>query len=231
MGCDFGMKKVVFSFNLLLIVLVQVADGWYLMNGGLWRKGVTSFGFVLLGILNLAYLIAVRKKPLRFPVLLTVGLAVAMFGDIVVNVRFIEGALIFAVGHIFYFIAYCSHRRLRKTDVLLSLGIFAASAMILTFVPAFDFGGALLYGVCLGYALIISFMVGKASGNALREPDITNVLLMAGSILFFFSDLMLVLYYFADAPRIVDILCVVTYYPAQCILGHALFRYSGKTAE
>ena len=92
------MKKFVFYLNLLLIVLVQVADVWYLTNGGLWRKGVTSFGFVLIGILNLAYLIAVRKKPLRFPVLLTIGLAVAMLGDIVVNVRFIEGALIFAVG-------------------------------------------------------------------------------------------------------------------------------------
>ena len=223
MRCSFTVKKFVFYLNLLLIVLVQVADVWYLTNGGLWRKGVTSFGFVLIGILNLAYLIAVRKKPLRFPVLLTIGLAVAMLGDIVVNVRFIEGALIFAVGHIFYFIAYSCHWKLRKTDVILSLCIFAASALILTCIPAFDFGGALMLGICLGYALIISFMVGKASGNALAEKSVTNVLLMIGSILFFFSDLMLVLYYFADAPRIVDILCVTTYYPAQCLIGHALY--------
>ena len=221
-----NMKKSVFLLNLLLIAAVQAADVWYLTNGGLWRKGVTSFGFVLIGILNVAYLLLSRRKSLRFPVLLTVGLAVAMIGDIVVNLRFIEGALIFAVGHIFHFIAYCCHRSLRKADVILSLGIFAASALILTCVPAFDFGGGLLLGICLGYALIISFMVGKASGNAVRERNTGNVLRMIGSILFFFSDLMLVLYYFADAPRIVDILCVVTYYPAQCLIGHSLYWYN-----
>ncbi len=225
------MKKIVFVLNLLMIAAVQLADIWYLTNGGLWRKGVTSFGFILIGILNVAYLLASRRKSLRFPVLLTVGLAVAMLGDIVVNVRFIEGALIFAVGHIFYFIAYCSHMKLRKPDVILSLCIFAVSALILTCVPAFDFGGPLLLGICLGYALIISFMVGKAASDAIRERSVTNVLLMIGSFLFFFSDLMLVLYYFADAPRIVDILCVVTYYPAQCLIGHSLYWYNRKNAE
>ena len=84
-------NKGIFALNLVLTVLVQASMIWYLDCGGLWRKGLTSFGFVLLGVLNLAYLIAVRKKPLRFPVILMVGLVFAMLGDIVLNVNFIGG--------------------------------------------------------------------------------------------------------------------------------------------
>lgn len=222
------MKKIVFFLNLLLIALVQISDIWYLTNGGLWRKGLTSFGFVLLGILNLAYLIAVRRKPLRFPVILTVGLVFAMLADIVLNVNFIGGALLFAVGHVFYFVSYGMLERFCRRDILLSGVIFTAAALILTFAPMFDFGDAFMNGLCIGYALVISFMVGKAVSNVIRKPNTSNILLAAGSVLFFFSDLMLALYVFGDAPKITDILCVVTYYPAQCILAHAMFWYRGK---
>ena len=222
-------NKFVFVLNLILAVLVQVLMIWYLDCGGLWRKGLTSFGFVLLGALNLAYLIATRKKSLRFPGILTVGLIIAMFGDIVLNVNFIGGALLFAVGHIFYVISYGQLRRFGKLDLLLSGIIFAASALFLLLAPIFDFGDPMLKGICVGYAFVISCMVGKAFANAAREHTATNVLLAVGSLLFFFSDLMLVLYAFGDAPHIIDTICVVAYYPAQCLLAHALFWYKGKS--
>lgn len=221
-------NKGIFTLNLVLAVLVQASMIWYLDCGGLWRKGLTSFGFVLLGVLNLAYLIAVRKKPLRFPVILVVGLVFAMLGDIVLNVNFIGGALLFAVGHIFYAVSYAQLQRIGKLDLLVSGVIFAAAGLFLLLAPIFEFGDPVMKGICVGYALVISCMVGKAFGNAAREHTVTNVLLAVGSFWFFFSDLMLVLYVFADAPRIVDTLCVATYYPAQCILAHALFWYKGK---
>ena len=221
-------NKGIFLLNLVLAVLVQVSMIWYLDCGGLWRKGLTSFGFVLLGVLNLAYLIAVRKKPLRFPGILVVGLVFAMLGDIVLNVNFIGGALLFAIGHIFYAVSYAQLQRIRKLDLLLSGIIFAATALFLLLAPIFDFGDPVMKGICVGYAFIISLMVGKAFGNAVREHTVTNLLLAAGSFLFFFSDLMLVLYVFADAPHIIDTLCVATYYPAQCILALAMFWYKGK---
>ncbi len=221
-------NKGIFALNLVLTVLVQASMVWYLDCGGLWRKGLTSFGFVLLGVLNLAYLIAVRRKPLRFPVILVVGLIFAMLGDIVLNVNFIGGALLFAVGHIFYAISYAQLQRIGKLDLLLSGIIFAAAALFLLLAPIFDFGGTLMTVICVGYAFVISCMVGKAFGNAVREHTVTNILLAAGSFLFFFSDLMLVLYVFGDAPHIVDTLCVATYYPAQCILAHTMFWYNGR---
>ena len=221
-------NKGIFALNLVLAVLVQVAMVWYLDCGGLWRKGLTSFGFVLLGVLNLAYLIAGRKRSLRFPWILVVGLVFAMLGDIVLNVNFIGSALLFAVGHIFYVISYAQLQRIGNLDLLLSGMIFAAASLFLLFAPIFDFGDPVMKGICIGYALVISCMVGKAFGNAAREHTVTNILLAAGSFLFFFSDLMLVLYVFADAPHIVDTLCVATYYPAQCVLAHAMFWYNGK---
>jgi len=223
-------NKGIFVLNLLLAGLVQASMIWYLDCGGLWRKGLTSFGFVLLGALNLAYLIAVRKKPLCFPVILGIGLVFAMLGDIVLNVNFIGGALLFAVGHIFYAVSYAQLRRIGKLDLVLSGVIFAAAGSFLLFAPIFDFGDPVMKGICVGYALIISCMVGKALANAVRESTVTNLLLAAGSFLFFFSDLMLVLYVFADAPHIIDTLCVATYYPAQCILAHAMFWYRGKSS-
>ena len=55
-------NKGIFALNLLLAVLVQASMIWYLDCGGLWRKGVTSFGFVLLGI---ALIIIGVCRPLR----------------------------------------------------------------------------------------------------------------------------------------------------------------------
>ena len=73
--------------------------------------------------------------------------------------------------------------------------------------------------VCLVYALIISLMVGKAVGNCIRTPSLLTVVILAGSILFFFSDLMLVFDWFADGGRISGLLCMGTYYPAECLLA------------
>lgn len=216
------MKKPFFIFNLVLISAVLVSTVWYLDCGGLWRKGLTSFGFVVIGLVNLVYLIRQRKKPLRFPVILVVGLVFAMIADIVLNVNFIGGAALFAVGHIFYTISYATRKPVGKLDVILSLVIFAAAGSFLMFAPVFDFGGGLMKGICIGYALVISCMFGKALSNAVRERNTVNVLLAFGSTLFVFSDIMLVLYVFADAPKIVDTLCVATYYPAQCLLAHSI---------
>ena len=83
-------------------------------------------------------------------------------------------------------------------------------------------------GVCLLYALIISCMLGKASANYYRAQSLVTGLLQLGSILFFFSDFMLCLNIFADAPHITNILCLYTYFPGQCILAHSLFHYGNS---
>ena len=75
--------------------------------------------------------------------------------------------------------------------------------------------------LCSSSALVISLMVGKAVGNHLRLKQRRTLVLAVGSVLFFLSDFMLLLDIFADAPRIAIWLCLLFYYPAQCLLAAA----------
>ena len=114
----------------------------------------------------------------------------------------------------------------KARDLILSILIFAVSAMIITLVPIFDFGSALMEGICMLYALVISFMVGKACSNLLRKRNAVTAIAVVGSVLFYFSDLMLVFNVFADASKITDTLCLFSYFPAQCLLAHSIFQFS-----
>lgn len=220
------MKKTFTILNAVLIAATLISSICYYQFGGIERKGLTAFGFVLVGAVNLIYAIKSKVGNLRFPLLMAMGLLFSMIGDVVLNLSFIPGALIFAVGHIFYFAAYCNLMEFKARDLIPSILIFAVSAMIITLVPIFDFGSALMEGICILYALVISFMVGKACSNLLRKRNAVTAIAVVGSILFYFSDLMLVFNVFADAPKITDTLCLFSYFPAQCLLAHSIFQFS-----
>jgi len=51
------------------------------------------------------------------------------------------------------------------------------------------------------------------------------IIMAAGSVLFYFSDLMLAFDMFGGAPPIAGTLCLATYYPGQCVLGYSVYRY------
>ena len=76
----------------------------------------------------------------------------------------------------------------------------------------------------LGYAVIISAMLGKAISNLIRHPSPARWLLAIGSVMFWFSDLMLAVDMFGQASRLTWILCSYNYWPAQNILAHALYH-------
>lgn len=214
--------------NVMLIIATVISMIRYDVIGGLELKGQTSLGFVLLGAVNLVYGLSARVKNRKFPMIMAAGLLLCMIGDIVLNLEFIPGTIIFGVGHLFYIAAYYCRSGFRKRDALLSAVIFAVSAALILFVPAFDFGSELMQKVCLAYALVISCMVGKAVSILVDERSSENVLTVIGSALFYFSDLMLVLYKFADAPKLADTLCLYTYFPAQCLLAYGVFLWIKK---
>ncbi len=225
------MKKVFNLINLALIFLVLLGDSFYIAvsvgalkldGGSLWLKGLTSAMFVALGAVNLAYAILKRKGNLRFCIVMLLGLVFGMAGDIVLNVHFIGGAVLFAIAHVFYFASYCTLLKFRWQDLLYGAAIFVPSVLLITLAPFFDFGGVLMEIVCVIYAIIISCMVGKSISNLVKARTLLNVVLVVGSCLFFFSDLMLLLNVFASLPKVVDVLCLVTYYPAQCLLAYSI---------
>lgn len=225
------MKKNFLILNIINILLILIGDACYIAFGGLWLKGLTSGLFVVLGAINLIYLILNKNKNLKFPITMLIGLVFAMLGDIVLNIEFIIGAILFAIGHVFYFISYCYLQKFKLTDLIYGAAIFIPSVLLITLAPIFDFGGILMEIVCIVYALIISCMVGKAIANLVKEKSLLNIILVIGSCLFFFSDLMLLLNVFGNLPKIVDILCLITYYPAQCFLGYSLFSFSNKNVN
>lgn len=212
-------KKLIIGINIALIIAVVIGDIIYMDYGRLWLKGTTSLGFVLIGAINLLFLALAKETDLKYRIMLTVGLFFSMLGDIVLNIHFISGALIFAVGHVFYFIAHSCLIKLKASDFIPSGIIFIVSAMVVTLVPIFDFGSPIMEGVCVFYALVISLMVGKSVSNFIREKRTLTLMLMIGSILFYFSDFMLLFNTFSDVSPVFGRLCLSTYYPAQCVLG------------
>lgn len=224
-------KTIFMCLNIMLILSIVLGDISYITFDTLLAKSLTSGLFVLLGGVNLLYLISNKNNNLKFPIIMLVGLAFAMCGDIVLEVEFIVGAALFAIGHIFYFVAYCFLQKFKWVDLLYGAAIFIPSVIFITAIPIFDFGGALMEIVCVVYAIIISCMVGKAISNLVEKRTIQNILVVIGSILFFFSDLMLLLNIFASLPKVVGVLCLATYYPAEFLLAYSIFIHKNKEQE
>ncbi len=222
------MKNKFLILNIILSLLIIVGDVCYIEIGQLWIKGVTSAGFVLLGAVNLTYLILLKSDKIKFAIIMLIGLVFAMLGDIVLNIHFISGAILFAIGHVFYFLAYCNLFAFKWIDLIYGAIIFIPSVLFITLAPIFDFGGVLMEIVCVVYAIIISCMVGKSISNVVKERNPLTIILLVGSIMFFFSDLMLLLNVFGDLGKITDILCLATYYPAQILLAFSLLNYWNK---
>ena len=220
------MKKAFTILNAVMIAATMTVCVCYYQFGGLELKGLTSFGFVLVSIVNLVYAVKSKVSSLKFPIALTVGLILCMAADIALELNFMAGAIIFAAGHIFYFVAYCCRAKFKAKDAVPIAVFFAFSAMIITLVPILDFGSLLMEIIGLVYAFIISSMTGKSISNFIRERGTVNALLMIGSTMFYFSDLMLLFYIFGGAPDITNALCLFNYYPAQCVLAYSIFAFA-----
>ncbi|MDE6294380.1 MAG: lysoplasmalogenase, partial [Clostridiales bacterium] len=105
-------------------------------------------------------------------------------------------------------------------------GAFIAflSVLFIVVAPIFDFSGDIaMEVVCVVYALVISLMVGKAICNFAVDRSWLTFIIMLGSLLFFFSDLMLLLNVFSSVEKYVGALCLSTYYPAECLLAFSVF--------
>ena len=223
------MKKNIFIVNMALLLVLLALDVAYIVVGTLALKACASAVFVIIGIVNLIYAI-LNKADLKFPIIMMIGLVFAMLGDIILNIHFIAGAALFGVGHVFFLIAYNFLNKFSWKDIVCSLVIFIPSMLFIVLAPIFDFNGIVMEIVAVVYAFIISFMVGKAISNLIQKRSLINIIITIGSVLFFLSDLMLLLGSFASLP-VVGIICLVLYYPAEFLLAFSLFVYGEKKIE
>lgn len=222
------MKKTFKALNIVLFAVSIALCVYYDLEGGLTLKGITASAFVVLGFVNLAYSVLSGCKNKKYPVWMALGLLVCMVGDVVLNIEFIPGAVIFALGHMLYCVAFSILKKPSKGDLIPIAVVFTVSLMIIKLVPILDFGSSMMEWICIGYALVISCMVGKGISNFAREKNTVTLLLLIGGLLFWFSDLMLVLCRFGDAPKITDTLCLYSYFPAQTLFAHSVYHYVNK---
>lgn len=202
----------------------------YILNGQLLIKGAASLCFAIMACVNMIYALRCGGSDRQFAVFVAVGHVISMGADVVLNLTFIPGAAMFAAAHVCYIIGYCFHMRFGMRDVLCTLP-FIAFAIIFIKLPIFDFGGMSMEILCIIYGVIISLMVGKAFSNLTRERCMTNSVLVCGSILFYFSDMMLVADVFSGGSDIADTLCVSTYYAGQCLIACSIFLATERAKE
>lgn len=217
------MKKLVIWLNVLLIVTLCIANYFYLSPVRGVSKAFCSGIFAALGGVNALYVL-IRGGKRLFAVVMALGLLLAMGGDLRIGPSFVQGAALFAAGHICFWLGYQLLTKPRYQDLLWTLLVLIPSAAYLVFSHRLVFSPGWMRWICLGYAVIISLMTGKALSGFCYQPGWLTGILALGSVLFFFSDLMLLLNMFGGFGRLYGILCMSTYYPAQLLLAHSIFH-------
>ncbi len=221
-------QKITLSINIIFAFLIALSDALYITikHPVYVLKTLTSSLFLLLGIINLFLIFkSFKNKSLKiFSILLVFGLLFSFLGDILLIDYFIIGAIFFAIGHIFFFLSYCFLTKYSLKDIVVTLFILIISLSIILFVPYFSFGS--YFPIVIAYACIISLMLAKSLSNLFFNTKFSNKLMLyifIGSLLFYLSDLMLVLNMFTNITYNFGTLCLAFYYPAQFLLASSIY--------
>ena len=220
------------AVNGLVIATIFVLNYFYQSDGfDFTLKCICSGLFALLGLVNLGYALKTKQGNTKFYVGMSAGLVLAFLGDYLIGYDFIIGAATFALGHVCFVVSYCFMQKMQKLDYIISGVLFLGCLLFLLFCPLLTFEVPIFRIVCIVYALIISTMLGKAIGNFIREKNTVNGTIALASVLFFFSDLMLVFDWFIGLWSWTDHACMVTYYPALCLLAFAMYLKNNKNEQ
>lgn len=213
-------KKGIITINIIFAILIIIADIIYISKvipNKYIMKTITSALFVLCGGYNFLIVCLSNKDMRKKSAIMLIGLIFAFLGDVLLIEHFVIGAGLFAVGHIFFLVYFITLSKITLWDIVIAGVIFLSALLFILLYPNFNFNGML--PLVIVYALVISCMLGKAIGNYVLNKTNANLIMAVGAFLFFFSDLMLLFDVFSFVGRIFDILCLVTYYPAEFLLG------------
>ena len=221
------ISKVYLGINILSIIIILYHSVIYQTHGyTALLKVSTSAMFVMLGLINLSYAFISKQKNIKFYMFMSLGLAFACLGDYLILSNFVFGAGSFALGHVLFVIAYCFVSKIKKLDLLFSICLYIGCLIFLLGCPLLNFDDNVFKIVCIIYALIISLMVGKALGNYINNKNYATLTIVLSSVVFFFSDLMLVLGWFVKDIEWADNVCLGTYFPALTFLAFSMLLMS-----
>ena len=217
--------------NCILFACAMICLRSYDIFGGLWLKGFTSFWFVFLGFINLIYAKKKKCKDLKFIILILLGLILGMCADVLLGSIFILGILSFALGHVMYLLAFYTLEKFEWKHLFVILPISFLSIYIVIGTPYIQINDPMLKKLLFGYALIIAFMLSKAITNVWKDKSMYRWIILLGSIMFYFSDIVLGIDMFGESSRLTWILCSYVYWPAQNILAYSLYHYVNQKVE
>ncbi len=210
-------------WNGILVGIVCILNYFYQKAGFYYPlKCACSVSFALQGLCNARWALRSEGGNKRFYIYMTLGVAFAMLGDVGITKNFVIGAALFAVGHVFFVVAYSIRQRWHTADLALGGCIFVVSAALLLLLPVLAFEVPAFRAVCVAYAVLIAAMTGKAITNFTRTPTKANGTIALGSVLFYFSDSLLVLDWFSPHFPLAGHACMALYYPALCILAFSI---------
>ena len=178
-------------------------------------KGAASVMFVLTALLR------PRPEP-RYFWLVLMGLIAGLVGDVLLELHgagtFLAGLVAFLIGHLFYAQAFFRitppRGWLSPWQLPLGLVVLAVAAQIL---PR---AGGMLLPVILYLAVITAMVCGAVAAwqGAGRTPGF-GLLVLTGSLLFYFSDYLVAVNAFLERTFLNTLLLLPAYYAAQFMLA------------
>ena len=222
------LKKKFRLLNILIFTGAMACLVFYDYHGGLWLKGVTSLWFCVLGAVNLIYASRRGLKPRRNVFIMEAALIIGAAADVLLGIEFMVGVVLFALGHVIYMMAFFSMEKPRRKDLLFILPIAAIALFAVSGTPFIQVEDPFMEKMLLAYAIVISCMTGKALSNLQQDRKTSRRIIAAAALLFLFSDLMLAVDMFGESSRLTWILCSYTYWPAQNLLAHSMFRIADE---
>eukprot|EP01126_Amoeba_proteus_P021947 TRINITY_DN222_c0_g1_i31.p1 TRINITY_DN222_c0_g1~~TRINITY_DN222_c0_g1_i31.p1 ORF type:complete len:228 (+),score=37.10 TRINITY_DN222_c0_g1_i31:110-793(+) len=170
-----------------------------------------------------------------YDLLMTLGLLCGFLGDVLLigdsSQSFLCGLVVFLLGHVFYFFAFCnlfsglpkeSNEWIVQTCVLLIFVILVHVFYLSPNVPSNFKVHVLAYLVVITAMVFSSFLVWNAS----QVDPTTRILVLAGSVLFFFSDLGVAREKFVRPTIWNKVFALPAYFIGQFLLENSLHRES-----
>ena len=206
--------------NAFFLILTLITDVLYIELGNAYVfKTLASATFILCGIINilLVFLFKLQTNK-KYLIFMMIGLVFAFGGDIFLIDYFIVGAILFAIGHIFFFVSYLMLTKFKWTDLIYIAGAIIVSLLII-FISRVNFGDMQI--MVIAYALIISAMLGK-SISLIKDNLGAGLYIAIGSLMFYLSDMFLMFRMFGGMGKLGSILCLAFYYPAEFVLASSI---------
>ncbi|QJA08948.1 hypothetical protein HF520_08295 [Romboutsia sp. CE17] len=220
------INLILFIISLLTLIYFTYKP---VKNYRLIFKIITSILFISTGIISYLH----SQGDFYYFILLIIGLIFSLFGDILlvpkINTRtgeltkmFLYGLISFSITHIMYVLAFIHVCSFNWTDLII---VFIISSLIIytlkhnkninfknMFIPTYVYS----YLICL--MVFESFKVTLLSLN-----EYSSSLLLLGSLLFVFSDIILAFILFYNKPsKVLSGLNLLTYYIGQLLIASTL---------